>query len=168
MFQRRIVSELYFPSSRLFILVVSFLSFLHLFSGVAGLRFLRPLCAAFSYQATASHLYHGIIIEVEKHHEIKDSRTLKKYLLLSLVSTGTFLEMGSRNFETCFCTTVAAKDMKPNEISSDSTSVHVMSSERPKLRHTMKVFWPPTLSQEQKSSSSNICCGDLKGYGFDC
>ena len=27
----------------------------HLFFGFAGLRFLRPLCAAFSYQATASH-----------------------------------------------------------------------------------------------------------------
>ena len=27
----------------------------HLSFGVAGLRFLRPLCAAFSYQATASH-----------------------------------------------------------------------------------------------------------------
>ena len=36
----------------------------HLFFGVAGLRFLRPLCAAFSYQATASQRGRLILIPV--------------------------------------------------------------------------------------------------------
>ena len=71
--------------------------------------------------------------EAENPHEIKDARTLKKYILPSLASTGIYLEMGSRKVGFYLCKTAPfrklAKDIKRNaKCSSSDPSVDEMSS----------------------------------------
>ena len=79
--------------------------------------------------------YQTAVNEAENPHEIKDARTLKKYILPSLASTGIYLEMGSRKVGSYLCTTASfselAKDIKRNaKCSSPDPSVNEVSADR--------------------------------------